>query len=129
MNKLAQIISVAVATISVGVAYAQTQSEMNDEADHSLLLAQHDLAELIRGYRYRLHGTQREIFDRSQAAWRVYSRAACEFESSGVAGGSVRPMIASVCLETLTRDRIKYMEHLTLCEEGNLNCPVWKKGN
>jgi len=113
---------------SVGSAFAQTQIELNERAGRALTLANQDLALAIQTYRKRLHWTQRLLFDRSQAAWDAYRRAACDFESSGVSGGSVQPMVVSECLEALARERLRYIETLGTCEKGSLNCPASNKG-
>jgi uncharacterized protein YecT (DUF1311 family) len=114
--------------VSVGSALAQTQLDQNERASHTLSIANHNLEVALQNYRKRLHGPQRALFDQSQVAWEAYRRAACDFESSGVSGGSAQPLVNSGCLESLTNERLRYIEHLAKCEEGDLNCPAWNEG-
>jgi len=125
---LAKVVLGVIFAASVGSAFGQTQIELNERAGRALTLANQDLALAIQTYRKRLHWTQRLLFDRSQAAWDAYRRAACDFESSGVSGGSVQPMVVSECLEALARERLRYIETLSTCDKGNLNCPASNKG-
>jgi uncharacterized protein YecT (DUF1311 family) len=60
----------------------------------------------------------------AQRAWIAFRDAECGFQSSGVAGGSAGPMIYSLCLNHLTKDRIGDFTSYLHCEEGNLSCPV-----
>jgi uncharacterized protein YecT (DUF1311 family) len=55
-----------------------------------------------------------------------YRDAACQFEASGVAGGSAQSMVHSECMVTQTNERLKYMRLLSNCKEGDLSCPAWK---
>jgi uncharacterized protein YecT (DUF1311 family) len=60
----------------------------------------------------------------AQRAWIAYRDAQCDFMSSGVEGGSARPMIVAQCLEQLTTQRADDLKALLNCEEGDLSCPV-----
>ena len=60
----------------------------------------------------------------AQRAWIAYRDAECDFMSSGVEGGSARPMIVAQCLEQLTTRRADDLKALLNCEEGDLSCPV-----
>jgi uncharacterized protein YecT (DUF1311 family) len=128
VKNLVKVVLGIIVGVSVGGAFAQTQYELNERAGHALTLANHDLAAAIQTYRKRLHWVQRLLFDKSQAAWDSYRRATCEFESSGASDGSARAMVVSGCLEALAKERLRYIETLSTCEKGNLNCPAWNKG-
>ena len=108
--------------------FAQTQLELNERAGQSLKLANDELASAIQSYRRRFHGPGLALFDESQIVWESYRLATCEFESSGVSGGSVRPMVMSRCRERIAKERLRYIENVSKCEEGDLNCPAWNKG-
>jgi hypothetical protein len=41
--------------------------------------------------------------------------------------GSARPMIQAACLEVLSRERLRAIERLSQCEEGDLSCPASRK--
>ena len=60
----------------------------------------------------------------AQRAWIAYRDSECDFISSGVEGGSARPMIVAQCLEQLTTQRADDLKALLSCEEGDLSCPV-----
>jgi len=60
----------------------------------------------------------------AQRAWIAYRDAECDFMSSGVEGGSARPMVVAQCLEQLTTQRADDLKALLNCEEGDLSCPV-----
>ncbi|WP_347927483.1 lysozyme inhibitor LprI family protein [Pseudomonas helvetica] len=60
----------------------------------------------------------------AQRAWVAFRDAECEFSASGVAGGSVYPMIYSNCLAGLTLKRVEAFKTYLECQEGDLSCPV-----
>ena len=66
----------------------------------------------------------RKLLVASQRAWIGFRDAECAFQSSGVAGGSIQPMIHAGCLETLTNARIADFKTYLSCEEGDMSCPV-----
>jgi uncharacterized protein YecT (DUF1311 family) len=105
-------------------ASAQTQSEMNRDAGRRLAQTAVELSRAIEIYRRRLDDGQRALFDRSQEQWMRHRDAACEFEASGVAGGSAHGMVHADCLEAHTRERAGALRRLSTCAEGDLACPA-----
>ena len=63
---------------------------------------------------------------RAENFWQEFKRSYCEYESSGVEGGSVRPMIRSGCEANLTNQYIELLKHQLNCEEGDLSCVNWQ---
>jgi uncharacterized protein YecT (DUF1311 family) len=118
---------VLVVALSFSAAVAQTQREMNETAANSLNVVSLELSKAIESYRQRLSEGQLKLFDRSQRAWEEYRRSVCIFESSGASGGSAQPLIQNTCLASLTRERLRYIQRLSTCAEGDLSCPAWKK--
>jgi uncharacterized protein YecT (DUF1311 family) len=110
-----------------GAAVAQSQAEMNETASNLLKAASTELSSAVKQYRERLSGIQLAMFDQSQQAWVQYRRAVCDFESSGAGGGSAQAMLQESCLENFTRERLKYIQRLSECEEGDLSCPAFTK--
>jgi uncharacterized protein YecT (DUF1311 family) len=108
-------------------ASAQSQLEMNQSASKSFEAANAELSKAIEVYRVRLPEAQRTLFDQSQRVWKEYRRAACEFESSGVSGGTVYPMVLAARFETFTEERPKIIQQLSQCEEGDLSRPAANK--
>ncbi|WGS46329.1 lysozyme inhibitor LprI family protein [Burkholderia sp. JSH-S8] len=60
----------------------------------------------------------------AQRAWLAYRDAECGFSSAGAEGGSVYPMVVSMCLDDLTKARLESLQGYLSCEEGDLACPV-----
>lgn len=60
----------------------------------------------------------------AQRSWVAFRDAECNFQASGSSGGSVAPMIYSMCLDGLTKSRIDDLKGYLQCEEGDLSCPV-----
>ena len=104
----------------------QTQYEMNQCArdDHAKVDAQ--MNKDYKAYRARLSGEQLRQFTNAQRAWVRFRDLSCAYESSGVKGGSVYPLILSSCLAGMTRERIRQISELSTCKEGNLSCPAWQ---
>jgi uncharacterized protein YecT (DUF1311 family) len=108
---------------------AQTQLEMNRDAGRTLRDAEAKLDAVVTTYRKRLDPSQRAAFDESQRRWVAYRKAACEFEASGVAGGSAYSMILAACLTDYANHRLDIVTKLMNCSEGDLSCPAFKRGS
>jgi uncharacterized protein YecT (DUF1311 family) len=101
---------------------------MNITADQAAGDAQAQLDKAIQTYRHRLNSGQKRLFDLSQHRWEQYRRAACDFQSSGAAGGSIQPMVNSYCWQAYTIDRLKVLNYLLTCTEGDVSCPAFNHG-
>jgi uncharacterized protein YecT (DUF1311 family) len=97
--------------------------------ERTLRDAEAKLHAAVTAYRSRLAPSQRAAFDESQRRWVAYRQAACEFEASGVAGGSAYPMILAACLTDYANQRLDIIARLANCVEGDLSCPVFKRGS
>jgi len=60
----------------------------------------------------------------AQRAWVAFRDAECGFRSGAASDGSAGPMILSMCLDGLTRQRSADFASYLKCEEGDLSCPV-----
>lgn len=60
----------------------------------------------------------------AQRSWIAFRDAECGFSASGVAGGSVYPLIYSNCTTKLTKARVEVFRTYLKCQEGDLSCPV-----
>ena len=109
--------------------YAQTQLDMNRDADRALRDVEAKLNVAVSTYRERLDSSQREAFDESQRRWVAYRKASCDFQASGVAGGSAHPMILTLCLTDYANQRLVIVTELLNCVEGDLSCPAFKRGS
>ena len=75
-----------------------------------------------------LNKHQRALFDVSQRHWVAYRKAACDFQASGVKGGSAFPMIVAQCLDEYAQVRLTTVTVLLKCSEGDLSCPEFRHG-
>src|SRR5215470_9719154 len=78
--------------------HAQTQFDMSRDAQRALHDVEAKLNAAVATYRMRLNSSQLAAFDESQRLWGAYRKAACEFQASGVAGGSAYPLVLALCL-------------------------------
>lgn len=99
----------------------RTQAQMNRCANDALLDARQRQAQAVRELEQALAPAQRKSFRESQRAWERWRAAQCAFESS--AGGSVRPLVESLCATRLTDARTAEIARLADCPEGDLGCP------
>lgn len=105
---------------------AVTQPDMNACADRAFHQADAGLNAAYGQVIARLTG-EPEVKQRlvaAQRAWIGFRDAECEFVSAGAIGGSVRPMVGSICLEALTKARTKQIDTFLHCPEGDSGCPV-----
>ena len=103
---------------------ATTQAALNQCTMQAQRQADQSLKDFITTYQTRLSSEQVILLQHSQASWRLFRRFSCEFESSGVAGGSAYPMIFSSCMTAKATARLNELQKLAQCEEGDLSCPA-----
>ena len=108
-------------------ANATTQARMNECANEDFLAATESYAASYKALTDKMSATQKDQFRRTQKFWIQYRTAACNFESSGVAGGSARPMVKSQCDARMTRARTAEITTLANCKEGDLSCLRFRK--
>ncbi|MBU0726764.1 MAG: DUF1311 domain-containing protein [Alphaproteobacteria bacterium] len=105
---------------------ALTQADMNACAAAAYETADKELNVFYFQIQQRLAGDTEALIRLrdAQRAWIGFRDAECAFESSGVAGGSVYPMILSSCRARLTDSRVEDFRYYLDCEEGDLSCPL-----
>jgi uncharacterized protein YecT (DUF1311 family) len=108
-------------------ASATTQARMNECAYEDFLAATAGYGARYKAISDKLTAKQKVQFRRTQKLWIQYRTAACNFESSGVAGGSAQAMVKSQCDARMTRARTAELEKLASCAEGDLSCPRFGK--
>ncbi len=84
----------------LNAAYGQIMKRLSDDAD------------------------SRKLLQTSQRAWVAFRDAECKFSVGASSDGSIYPMLVSQCLQGMTDDRIKQLDHYLHCQEGDLSCPV-----
>lgn len=129
-------IRAAVLAGAVGVAATPTaraecdaglpQQGLNDCAFREFEAADAALNATYRRIVARLAGQTeaRQLLTKAQRAWVAFRDAECGFSASGVQGGSIQPMIASMCQTDLTKVRTEALRRYLDCKEGDLSCPV-----
>lgn len=105
---------------------ANDQATMNECADKALKASDTELNALYKQIEARLKDDQdkTKLLISAQKAWIAFRDAECNFSATGVAGGSVYPMIVLQCRDGLTQNRVKDFKNYLSCEEGDLSCPV-----
>jgi uncharacterized protein YecT (DUF1311 family) len=103
-------------------ARAETQRQLNACAYRDFELAQAGYAATFRDLSAVLDSAQRTLLRNAQTAWLQYRTVACDFEASGVRGGSAEPMVRQQCQARLTRERTAELRRHMSCPEGDITC-------
>ncbi|OLF53020.1 lysozyme inhibitor LprI family protein [Pseudomonas chlororaphis] len=107
-------------------ANATSQSAMNQCAAQQHKAADQELNTLYQRINQRLKDNPegKKLLVGAQRAWVAFRDAECGFAASGVAGGSVYPLIYGNCVTDLTKARVEAFKAYLKCQEGDLSCPV-----
>jgi uncharacterized protein YecT (DUF1311 family) len=84
---------------------AQSQAEMNICWGKEYKAADATLNQVYRQLFAKLDDEQKAQLKDAQNAWLKYRDANCEFVADQYKGGSMRPMIAAICLADVTHNR------------------------
>lgn len=98
-------------TACAGTAYKKTDAELN--AAYKQIIA-----------RLKPNPAATKLLVTAQRNWLSFRDAECAFSSSGVAGGSIQPMLVTQCRDDLTHKRVKEISGYLQCQEGDTSCPV-----
>lgn len=120
------LLCVPVTVFSANCGDLETQSAMNQCAYREYQQVDKELNEFYNTYRTRLNERQKSQIKEVQLAWVKFRDLACDFESSGVTGGSAYPFILQSCLTAMSRARLAELKYLANCREGDLSCPAWQ---
>jgi uncharacterized protein YecT (DUF1311 family) len=104
----------------------ETQVAMDICADASYQNAD---AALNRSYKEIIRGlkgdaTTTKLLVEAQKAWIAYRDAECAFSTSANEGGTIHPMVFSICLEGVTKKRTAELSAYLKCAEGDTGCLV-----
>ncbi|HEY5337452.1 MAG TPA: lysozyme inhibitor LprI family protein [Rhizomicrobium sp.] len=58
----------------------------------------------------------------AEKAWLAYRDAECAYETNLTVGGTINPMMDTMCRTTKTDARVKELNAQLHCEEGDLSC-------
>lgn len=105
---------------------AEDQATMNECADASFKKSDKKLNVFYKQIEARLadDADTKKLFVQAQRNWVKFRDAECAFQTAGAAGGSVMPMLVTMCMDGLTQSRVKDFEGYLNCDEGDLSCPV-----
>ena len=112
------IVGAAVSNIS----HAQTQSDMNQNANADYKKADAELNKAYRDVFNKLDASGKVNLKAAQNAWIKYRDLDCKFQSGGASGGSVQAMVVAGCLTDKTVARTKELNGLLHCQEGDVSC-------
>jgi uncharacterized protein YecT (DUF1311 family) len=84
---------------------AQSQAEMNICWGKEYKAADATLNQVYRELVAKLDDEQKAQLKNAQTAWLKYRDLNCEFVADQYKGGSMRPMIAAICLADMTHNR------------------------
>jgi uncharacterized protein YecT (DUF1311 family) len=99
-----------------------TQSALNACAFQDFEQATAVLSAAYKTLSQSVGNKQRQLLRQVQTEWLQYRVKACEFEKSGVEGGSIAPMINWQCQARMTRERTAELQRFLDCQEGDLSC-------
>src|SRR5690242_21767229 len=101
----------------------RTQLAINQCAGMKAAKAEGRLNEIYRQYRQRLGVNQKKKLTEAQMAWLAFRKSWCTFVASGIETGSAHPFVVSECMTGITEQRIKQLEEVRSCKQGDLSCP------
>lgn len=84
---------------------ARTQADLNVCADKQSSAADAELNRVYGRLAAKLDADARAKLKTAEVAWLKYRDANCEYEAYGFEGGTMRPMVFSLCLERVTKAR------------------------
>lgn len=99
--------ALAVAMTPLTPAFAQTQTEMNEEAGKDLTKSDKKLNEIYRKLMAKISPDGQVRLREVEKTWILFRDQECDFETLGTVGGSVHPMVLLMCKTGLTDQRIK----------------------
>ena len=105
---------------------AVTQLDLDQCAGSDFDAADKELNKIYRELLSRLpDSADQKALKAAQLAWIAFRDKDCEFEAGPVEGsGSIRPMVAGMCLADRTRTRTAQLKTFLNCEEGDVTCRV-----
>lgn len=118
-------VSVSSYVLALDCQNPQTQVDINQCASTELDRETKKINKTYNNLRAKLNPTHKQQLKEVQLAWIKFKDLACQFEASGIEGGSAHSMVLASCLAEKTRQRHKELEALGNCQEGDLSCPAW----
>lgn len=98
-------------TYCAGVGYEEADADLNALWPDIVAAAKQNDEYVADMARERGVPTTLEALRNAQRAWIAFRDAQCEYEAYEVFGGTMQPMVGSLCLARLTRERIEVLSH------------------
>src|ERR1051326_3709658 len=89
---------------------AQSQAEMTICWGNQYRAADAKLNQVYRQFTAKLDDAEKTQLKAAQTAWLKYRDANCEFVADQYRGGTMRPMIAAICLADVTNARVNELK-------------------
>ncbi len=89
---------------------AQSQAEMNICWGKEYKAADAKLNKTYQDFMSKLDESEKAQLKNAQLAWLKYRDTNCEFVADQYKGGSMRPMIAAICLADVTNARVNELK-------------------
>jgi uncharacterized protein YecT (DUF1311 family) len=89
---------------------AQSQAEMNMCWGKEYKAADAQLNKTYQDFMSKLDESEKVQLKSAQLAWLKYRDANCEFVADQYKGGTMRPMIAAICLADVTNARVNELK-------------------
>ncbi len=125
-------IAVAALLLAAGVAQADdkincksgdlNQMQLDQCAGQDFTAADAKLNALYKMMMSKYDAANSALLKSSERAWIAYRDAQCDFATNGTAGGTINPMMDTICRTDKTNARIKELNAQLHCAEGNLDC-------
>jgi uncharacterized protein YecT (DUF1311 family) len=120
--RLAVACAAATLLVAAGSVVGQSQMEMNAQAGADLRKSDQQLNAVYNKLRAKISDAGKKSLQTAQQSWLRFRDQECEFETSGTVGGSIHGMMVAICQTRLTDQRVKDLERLLNCQEGDLSC-------
>ena len=98
------------------------QMQLDQCAGMDFTAADAKLNALYKRMMSRYDATNGALLRASERAWIAYRDAECDFATNGTAGGTINPMMDTMCRTEKTNARIKELNAQLHCAEGDLSC-------
>ena len=86
---------------------AQTQAELTMKAHNDYQKSDKELNKVYKQLLSNLDETEKALLIKAQKDWIKFRDSHCEFEAQEYDGGSMQPMVHSICLKERTEERIE----------------------
>jgi uncharacterized protein YecT (DUF1311 family) len=120
--RFAAVFAAATLLVAAGSVVGQSQMEMNAQAGADLRKSDQQPNAAYNKLRAKISNAGKKSLQTAQQSWLRFRDQECEFETSGTVGGSIHGMMVAICQTRLTDQRVKDLERLLNCQEGDLSC-------